>query len=260
MATNSHFQSLKSWYIDYSHSFLTENPHFNQNIQLKIDHTIRVIHAIEDIGFHIGLFDHEIEIARIIALFHDLGRFQQFQQYNTFADNKSENHAHLSVAILKDHNILSILNEFEQNLVLVAINFHNVAQIPLDLSDQATMFTKLIRDADKIDIYKVVCDHYQNPNSTFTNTIELGLPNSLNISDQVYHSIMTNQLVRHEDLTSVNDFKVLQLAWVFDLNFPRSFELLKERKYIDILKQTLPQTEKVEQIYKKILSFLKENS
>ncbi len=130
----------------------------------------------------------------------------------------------------------------------------------MNLSDQGKLFTKLIRDADKIDIYKVVCDHYQNPDPTFANTIELGLPNSQSISDQVFTSIMNDQLVKHKDLSSVTDFKILQLAWIFDLNFPRSFEILKERRYVEILIQTLPQTEKMTQIHKKILSFLKENS
>lgn len=260
MASIHHFQIMKSWYTTYSQSFLTADLRFNQNIQLKIDHTLRVIIAIEDIANHQIFTSNEMEIARIIALFHDLGRFQQFLKYNTFADKKSVNHAHLAVKILQDKDVLSILPENEQKLIISAINYHNVAQIPTNLSDQELIFTKLIRDADKIDIYKVVCDHYQNPDPTFSNTIELGLPNSQFISDEVFNSIMNDQLVKHDDLSSVTDFKILQLAWVFDLNFPRSFEILKERRYIDILNHTLPQTEKIVQIYNKINHFLKENS
>ncbi|UYP46168.1 hypothetical protein NEF87_002453 [Candidatus Lokiarchaeum ossiferum] len=256
MASIHHYQTMKSWFTSYSQSFLTSDLGFNRNIQLKIDHTMRVIAAIEDIASHLKISPNDVELSRIIALFHDLGRFQQFFEYNTFADRKSVNHAHLAVNILQKKDILAILPPNEQILILSAINYHNVAHVPLELSDQEIFFTKLIRDADKIDIYKVVCDHYQNPDPIFANTIELGLPNSQIISDKVFTSIMNDQLVKHEDIVSVTDFKILQLAWVFDLNFPRSFEIIKERRYIEILNQTLPQTEKMAKIYEKVKNYL----
>jgi hypothetical protein len=42
-------------------------------------------------------------------------------------------------------------------------------------------------------------------------------------------------------LKSLNDFMILQLSWVFDLNFPAAFRLALERDVVGRLAARLPQ-------------------
>jgi hypothetical protein len=52
-------------------------------------------------------------------------------------------------------------------------------------------------------------------------------------------------MVRHDMISTQNDFKLLQLSWVFDLNFPGSFRMVSERGYVEGLAAKLPATEEV---------------
>ena len=46
-------------------------------------------------------------LAEIMALFHDIGRFEQYKQYRTFSDYRSEDHAALGVKVIKANRILN---------------------------------------------------------------------------------------------------------------------------------------------------------
>jgi hypothetical protein len=63
------------------------------------------------------------------------------------------------------------------------------------------------------------------------------------------------------DLETLDDFKLLQLAWVYDLNFPRTFEIVKERKYLEKIRQALPKdSRRVAEIYKHVQDYLERHS
>jgi hypothetical protein len=46
-------------------------------------------------------------------------------------------------------------------------------------------------------------------------------------------------------LKTVNDLKLLQVGWVFDLNFPRTYQIFQQRRYLEKLSEALPQTKTV---------------
>jgi hypothetical protein len=46
-------------------------------------------------------------------------------------------------------------------------------------------------------------------------------------------------------LKSLDDYKLLSIGWVYDLNFKLSFEKVRKRRYIDKLAETLPQSRKI---------------
>ena len=54
------------------------------------------------------------------------------------------------------------------------------------------------------------------------------------------------QMVRLTSLRTLNDFKLLQLAWIYDLNFTPSLRMVLERDVIGRLSETVPQTPEVE--------------
>ncbi|MCD4717773.1 MAG: hypothetical protein K8R45_13680, partial [Desulfobacterales bacterium] len=117
-------------------------------------------------------------------------------------------------------------------------------------------FSRLLRDADKLDIWRVVIDYYTQKNGTRNETIELDLPDTPDISETVYEDLMSGRLVRVGCLRTLNDFKLLQMGWIFDVNFPRTFQLVRERAYLKIIRDTLPTSKRVSEIFSKVQSYL----
>lgn len=260
MVSNTQLTKIKNWYNDFAESFYTSDEDFNDNIKIKIDHTLRVCKEIKDIGESLRLSGEQLQIAEVIALLHDVGRFEQMAKYKTSVDILSEDHARLSVKIINDNDILRYFDDFTREIMKCSIANHNKMEIPAELSDECLLFTRLLRDADKIDIWYVVTEYYKNKGSTKNEYIELGLPDKPEISDEVCRDLLEGSIVRTVNLQSLNDMKLLQLGWVYDINFRRSFQIIREREYIKKIYAVLPHTEVVNKIYEKIGAYLDNKS
>jgi hypothetical protein len=100
----------------------------------------------------------------------------------------------------------------------------------------------MVRDADKIDIWHIVTEYYHNSTNKHNPAIELDLPNTPMLSAPVYNSLMRGQIVQTTDVKTLNDFKLLQIGWIYDVNFSRTFEIIKEKKYLEKIWDVLPKT------------------
>jgi hypothetical protein len=121
---------LKEWFTDYCRGFYTENEADNSNLSLK---EILTHHVCENMNLLIGslkLSPNERITAEAIAMFHDVGRFEQYRRYSTFIDAISENHAALGVKVLKEEGVLVTVPEDERRTIYQAISLHNVFRIP----------------------------------------------------------------------------------------------------------------------------------
>lgn len=232
--------SLKRWFSEYCRSFYTADQADQKNILLKEEHTSRVIANMAEIARRLGLEEPRKAVAAAIALFHDVGRFPQYRQYRTFRDSVSTNHAALGAHVLTERGVLKNLTPADRGLILRAVSLHNVFSIPARLDEETLLFLKMIRDADKLDIWRVFIDYYNQPGEERAEAAALGLPDTGEYSPEVLASLLRRELVHLSSLRTLNDFKLLQLAWVFDLNFTGSLQLLIDRSYIDELAATLP--------------------
>ncbi len=245
---------LKEWFDTYTGDIL-EAEQGDEHILLKIDHTRRVCDEIEMIGRSISLDQDAMRLSRVIALFHDIGRFDQFATYKTFVDKDSVDHAQHGVTILKDSSLLDTFSDKVNRIILTAIEHHNKAYIP-DLPEEILLYTKLIRDADKLDIYKVVTDYYQRTDSEENRVIQLGLPDTPGISEAVKEDLLGHRIVLSDHLQNLNDFKLLQAAWIFDCNFSATYKTIREREYLRILQDQLPDTDQISLLFKDLQTFL----
>lgn len=91
-------------------------------------------------------------------MLHDIGRYEQLKVYGTFSDAKSIDHAELSYQIVKMHEWLADINQDDKDIVLNTVRFHNKRDLPVGLNDDCLLVSKALRDADKIDILKVIED------------------------------------------------------------------------------------------------------
>jgi hypothetical protein len=173
-------------------------------------------------------------------LFHDIGRFPQYADFKTFRDALSVNHAALGARILAEKQVLANLSQKEQALVLHAVKFHNAYTLP-DIGDSETLlFLKLIRDADKLDIWRVFVEYYESPAEERASAAGLGLPHGTGYSADLLSSIFEKQVISLSSLRTLDDFKLLQLSWIYDLNFTVSLKLLVARDYVGSIVKTLP--------------------
>lgn len=233
-------QQLTTWFEDYVKGFASDDPDAQENIDLKKNHTIRVRDAILDIGKSIDLNQEEICIAEACALLHDIGRFEQHRRYGTFSDSKSENHAALGVRIIREHDVLKNFSSYAGKIIIRSVGCHNMSSVPEKNNGDWILFLKLLRDADKIDILYVVTEYYMNSASGSNKVLELHLPDTDIISEAIYAPLAKGRIAYVKDLRSLNDFKLYQMGWIYDLNFLRSLQIIKERKYLKMIRNALP--------------------
>ena len=252
---------LKTWFEGYVSRFSVDDPIVKKSIDLKTDHTMRVCDAILDIGGSLNLSRDDLCTAEAAALLHDIGRFEQYRQYRTFSDSRSEDHAALGVRIIQDNRVLHGLGPAVAEIIVRAVKYHNRAALPAGEEEPFLFFLKLLRDADKVDIWRLVTDYYQNGGHNRNQTIELDLPDRPQISDSVYNALMNGQLVQMADLKTLNDFKLLQIGWIYDVNFPRTFQIVRENGYLEMIRNALSRTSvRVAEIYEKARAHLERNS
>lgn len=121
---------FKNWFLEYVDQFSSSDYFTQENIKRKIEHTGRVCINILLLAKSEKIGEEGNRLAETIALFHDLGRFEQFMRYKTFVDSESEDHALLGVKILKRMGILSHLPPKEKYLILKAVEYHNRLEVP----------------------------------------------------------------------------------------------------------------------------------
>ena len=195
-------------------------------IILKINHTFRVMDLCEVLAKSIGLDEKKIELSKLIGILHDIGRFEQWKRYKTFSDRESVDHASLGVEILKKDNYIRkyIEDNSYDELILKSIYNHNKYILPSDLNEKELLFSKLIRDADKIDILYLYT----------IKEIELKLDDEA-FSEKVYNTLLNKNDVDRKDIKSKTDRLSVPLGFIFDINYKKSFEILKENKYFNII-------------------------
>ena len=252
--------SLKSWFDGYVLSFDSDDPEFRQALQIKVCHIQCVCREIVAIGKNLQLSVADLAMAETTALFHDVGRFEQFRRYGTFVDFKSENHAALGVRILKENRVLDKVDESEADLVYRVILNHNRISLPEGEAEPCLTFSRMLRDADKLDILRVVTDYYANPPKTRNRAIELDLPDTPVISGEICDDLLAGRSARMTDMRSLNDFKLLQMGWVYDVNFPHTLQQIRERKYLEKIREALPRPEQVSEVYTVVRKYLEKMS
>jgi putative nucleotidyltransferase with HDIG domain len=250
------FIQLTSWFNNYVDTFVPANTAEQQAFKVKKLHSLRVVEEMRKLCDSLNISGSERELALICALFHDVGRFAQFRRFGTYSDQRSTDHAALGLAIMREHSVLSPLETAHAAVVEQAIGCHNQFQIPAGLGGQTLLHAQLLRDADKLDIWHVVTTHYRSGTKSNTFIVAGGLSAAAEISAIVSGDIFANQVGRYENIHSLLDFKVLQMGWVFDLNFAHSIREARNRGYIELLRDALPQTELTNRIYRHIHDWL----
>jgi len=250
-------ERIRVWFDEYTSRFFGNNEVVNAHLRLKQEHTVRTCEEILLLAEALALETNQKRIAEVVALLHDVGRFPQFAEYRTFNDRKSVNHCELGVAVLREEGVLEGLPPQEAQWVETAVSCHGLKVIPSDVTGPALLFTKLIRDADKIDIYRVVLENYrgyrENPD---TFLLEIELPDEPGYSGDVLEAVLNGELVDSRRLRTLNDMKLCQLGWVYDINFTPALQRLAQLGFLPELLRSLPQDEEILRVRRTVLAYV----
>ena len=232
-----------------------DKQHTLDAIKLKIGHMLRVTKSCHSIAERLNLSDEDVKLAELIGLLHDIGRFEQLKEYDTFDDTKSIRHDLYSVVQLFNND--KIIKHFidveddkvdpvEYYIISRAVYNHGRKEIEQrDFSDTdeidptTKLFCGIIRDADKMDIYYQCVN--RDPYVVFNgsrdykaksdpSTGKLIIDGSMN--PKVFSDFMSHRPIDNKDVVTQVDDLARKFAFVFDFNFSESLEEVIANEYI----------------------------
>lgn len=230
----------------------------DEKVRLKIEHTYRVSKLCECIADSLKLNEEDIDLAWLLGILHDVGRFEQLKNYGTFVDARSIDHAMYGAEILFDEGrIRNYIEDNEQDeLLRTAVACHSAYRLPEGLDEWTKMFCQILRDGDKIDILKVNVDF---PLEEIYNVTTEELRNC-QVSEQVMEAFKEGHAVLRSLKKTPADNVVGHISLVYELVYSKSRELAREQGYINKLinfKSDNPYTqEQFEQIRKIMNTYL----
>ena len=209
----------------------------NSMIRHKVVHTMRVAENCDRIAASLGLKGEDADFAWLLGLLHDIGRFEQVRRYGTFIDAVSVDHAEFGADLLFRENLISrfpvkSLPMDRLQLLETAIRFHNKLTLPDQLDDRARLFCNLIRDADKVDIFRVVAElPFEQRIGTSRDLFQEGEKASDAVMECVYQHRCVPRAIRKTRFEG----HVSHCCMAFELVFPESRRICAEQGYLSRL-------------------------
>lgn len=207
--------------------------------QLKLEHTIRVAADARKIAQGMQWPDEEINLAEASGLCHDVARFPQFKRYGSFSDADSVDHGDLGFQTLETEGLLNGLADEPRALILHSVQYHNKKELPRILTAHEEKHLRLIRDADRMDIFFICWDSIRSGLIHENPELAIGVRFDGPPSDVVLDQFERGEAIDYRSMKSMADRFVLQLSWMHDLSYDASKRLVRDRgileKFIDVL-------------------------
>ena len=226
-------RALKA-FKDYTTNYDTNNV----SVRLKIAHSYRVAEISERIAKTV-INEQQVspDFSWLLGLLHDIGRFEQVTRYGTFKDALSVDHAELGADILFHDNMFDtfisreeaglVAKDFQKMKTVAenAIRLHNKLKLPENMESQVNTYTKILRDADKVDIFRVLTEPpYQERDLQ-----------GLSARDDVMRCVKEHRCVpRPAGDVKANELEALiaQCCMAFELEYPESRVIVTEQGYL----------------------------
>ena len=234
---------MHEWMTNYMKSFYTDDEEVQRGILIKEKHTGYVTSNSVELAKFLKLNQHDTELAEIIGLFHDVGRFRQYSIYKTFNDADSEDHADLGMKVISELDFFKKISAEDFEIAKFAIQQHNKKEIaPID-DERKILFAKIIRDADKLDIYRVLEPFLAQENADKMPKFIKGAFIA-DISEDFVEHFAKGEQADFREIRTNGDRKIVRLMWIYNVNFSWTMKKIVERGFIDKIIENLPRNEK----------------
>lgn len=224
-------KELAEKYFSYVDTFRNAEGQLGKMLELKLNHTRRVVANAKLIAEGECFADDERRAAIDAALLHDTGRYEQLTRFNSFNDATTIDHAVLSHDLVRDFDWLA--GRADRQAVLDAVLFHNRKDLPLGLDRVTMAAAKTVRDADKLDIFHVLEDLVATTDWRTDSRAFWSLPVDRAPNPKVVETIRKGEAVDYADILSLADFVLIQVGWIRNgLYYPTSRRLACERGHL----------------------------
>ena len=294
-------QHVQDVFGKYTDAYDSKDP----KIALKIEHTYHVAEVADQVAHSLGLSQEDCDLAWILGMLHDVGRFEQVRRYGTFVDSQSIAHALMSCQVLfpedygveesvframpnghfgslsdyliagdgtnddetevgmegcaDDNKVDAALDEKSdgkhivesdewRHIIKLAISVHSALRIPDDISEREAMFCNILRDADKVDIFRV---NVETPLTDIINTTEEEIRTSCVTAD-VMPAILEHHVVPRDRKFTAADHIVSHCCLAFELVYKKSREIAVEQGYLKTLTEYVSENPETNQVMDKL--------
>lgn len=229
-------QEVRGGMIDIEHAkqefenYLDEYDRQDEQIYLKIEHTYCVVKYAGEIARRMECSREDVELAELIGLLHDIGRFEQIRRFHSFEPGTMDHAVFGAELLFGEEKMIRrfVREDLFDDLINAAIRKHSDFKLE-GIHDARTLFhAKLIRDADKLDNCRVkLVASIEAMLGVSEETAGEGL-----ISPAVWESCLRRESVLSADRQVPVDYWVSYLAQYYDINFPETCEIIEEEDYI----------------------------
>lgn len=245
--TSVHYERFNAYYQSFSRRYSHSSEDY-EYLHLKWLHSLNVAANAEQIVSSAEFPEYLARPAQLAALYHDVARFEQYVQYGTFRDAESANHGAWGAKILGKEPFLEGEDEYSVSLVRAAVNMHNRAALPAKIPEDYLLVTKLVRDADKIDILRVL-SAYMHPAGPRSDLVTASLPDLPGKwSAKIYNDVLGGRSAKYADMQFLNDFRLLLCSWLFGLNFSASRGIIIEQGHVPEILEGLPDNPEMDRV------------
>ena len=247
---------LRRWFDAYFEGYIGDGDLTKSMLELKRKHSVMVAGNCRAIASELGWPTGDVIIAEGLGLLHDIARFSQFAEYRTFQDAISINHGERGYEIASALDLVTDLLPDRRQCILDGIRHHNARIVPATVGKTSLPFVKLIRDADKIDIYRIMSETLADRRlqAHLTNALQVKGPDT--VSPEALADIRAGITVDNSHIVSAGDFLLMQLSWIYDINYPQTYRRLSESGVFNRIGQALPDTPEVQEIVRTVLTRL----
>jgi hypothetical protein len=244
LVMNSPFSEIADWFNSYCDSFaaMADSSHKTALMELKREHSLEVALHTAAIADDERWTPFEREAAELLGLIHDVGRFPQLAEYGTFSDDISLNHGELGFRVIGSTGSLESLPVETRTALSDGVRYHNQPAIPQNIGSKSAQYLKLIRDSDKLDIFRII--HEAVASNRIANHPEITLNIDLDgpINPAALAELKRRQNVTYANVRSLADFGLAQLAWLYDLNHRYSVRFVLDHGILDQILVLIPET------------------
>ncbi len=217
--------------------YLSDYDRENDKVRLKIVHTYGVTEYSRQIAGRLGLSREDQELAQMIGLLHDIGRFEQLKRYDSFEPDTMDHAAFGVWTLFEEGLIRSFIEDRRWDPVIrTAIARHSDFRLEGIEEERELLHARIIRDADKLDNCRV---KLEDDIETILGVSEKEVGKT-KISREVLEQFRRKESILSSRRKTKMDYWLSYLAYFFDINYKVSVELICEHDYVNRLIGRIP--------------------
>ena len=258
--TEKELRDIRNWFENYVETFVTGDLESVPVLSNKKDHSLQVAGTCRVLAEDLTWTEPEAHTAEALGLLHDIGRFSQYIEYGTFIDIDSINHCERGYEIVSAAPQLNHLPGRSRQIILDGIRYHSSKEFMAKVSRESIPYVHLIRDADKLDKFRVLKESIEgNPNRGMYDTT-LSIQTDGPVNPTILDKIRRKKSISKKEINSLLDYYLFQLSHVFEIHYKPTYKRMLGYGTLEIITGIMPDEKGVTDALNTIANFLKNHA